>query len=133
MDKIRTLIADDEKPARARLERLLRREEDIDVVGTAVHGGEVVEMIRTKTPDLVLLDVQLPVIDGFSVLREITPQRMPCTIFVTAYDKFALQAFEAHALDYLLKPFSDQRFSSALEHARRHLQAGASNPAPRIA
>jgi len=123
MRKIRALVVDDEKPSRARLSKLLKREDDIEVVGAAANGRDAVEMIRELSPDLIYLDVHMPLLDGFGVVREITPARMPCTVFVTAYDEFALQAFENHALDYLLKPYSDERFRSALEHVRRYLQA----------
>jgi len=134
MTKIRAVVADDEKPARTLLIRLLRDEPDVELVGVASDGREAVEVIRKEAPDLVLLDIQMPAMDGFEVLRQITPQRMPCTIFVTAHNSFAIEAFEAHALDYLLKPFGDERFRSALDHVRRYLQsAGPSDQATRMA
>jgi two-component system, LytTR family, response regulator len=121
MGTIRTIVVDDEKPARIRLLELLDREPDVDVVGTAADGREAVELIRRASPDLVFLDVQMPQVDGFGVLAQLAPEELPATIFVTAYDKYAIQAFDAHAVDYLLKPFSDQRFESAITNARRYL------------
>ena len=121
MGKIRTIVVDDEKPARVRLLELLNREADIDVVGTAPDGREAVDLILELRPDLVFLDVQMPTLDGFGVLRQLQPDELPIVIFVTAYDKYAIQAFDAHAVDYLLKPFSDQRFETALKRARKYL------------
>ena len=121
MDRIRTIIVDDEKPARTRLLALLEPRSDIEVVGVARDGREAVELVRTRKPDLLFLDIHMPELDGFGVLREISPARVPLTIFVTAHDRYAIRAFEAHAVDYLLKPFSDERFETALEHARESL------------
>jgi two-component system, LytTR family, response regulator len=118
MDRIPTLVVDDEKPARTRLLELLRREPDIEVVAEARDGREAVELVRAHAPHLMFLDIQMPDLDGFGVLRALDPEQLPVTIFVTAYDKYAIQAFEAHALDYLLKPFSDQRFEEAVKRAR---------------
>jgi two-component system LytT family response regulator len=119
MRNIRTIVVDDEKPARERLKELLDREPDILLAGAARDGDEAVRMVREQSPDLLFLDIQMPGRDGFGVLEAIDPDTMPVTIFVTAYDRYALQAFEAQALDYLLKPFSDERFETALERARR--------------
>jgi two-component system LytT family response regulator len=121
MGKIRTIIVDDEKPARVRLLELLNRETDIDVIGTAAEGREAVDLIRRVRPDLVFLDVQMPTLDGFGVLQEFPLDELPVVIFVTAYDKYAIQAFDAHAIDYLLKPFSDQRFEDAIRRARKYI------------
>jgi two-component system LytT family response regulator len=121
MGNIRTIVVDDEKPARVRLLELLNREADIDVIGTAANGREAVELIREARPELIFLDVQMPVLDGFGVLQEFPLDELPVVIFVTAYDKYAIQAFDAHAIDYLLKPFSDQRFESAIKRARKYL------------
>jgi two-component system LytT family response regulator len=115
MDAIRTLVVDDEKPARTRLLELLERDHGIKIVGIARDGGEALEMIKAQTPQLMFLDVQMPVLDGFGVLKETTAENRPATVFVTAYDTYAIQAFEAHALDYLLKPYSDERFETALK------------------
>jgi two-component system, LytTR family, response regulator len=114
MEKIRTIIVDDEKPARRRLRELLEKRTEIAVVAECSNGAEAVRQIRALQPDLLLLDIQMPGLDGFGVVDEIGPAQMPATIFVTAYDQYALKAFEVSALDYLLKPFSDERFESSL-------------------
>jgi two-component system, LytTR family, response regulator len=119
--KIRTLIVDDEPIARARVLALLGDEADVEVVGECSNGAEAVAAIETKAPDLVFLDIQMAEMDGFELARALGPARMPAVVFVTAYDEYALRAFEIHALDYLLKPFSVERFKSALTHAREHL------------
>jgi two-component system LytT family response regulator len=116
---VRVLIADDEPLARQRLEDLLRQIPGAEVAGTAADGDEAVEAIRRLRPDLVFLDVQMPGKTGVEVVREVGPERMPVTIFVTAYDRFALQAFELAAVDYLLKPYDDERFEQAFERARK--------------
>src|SRR6187401_2943517 len=107
MSRIKAMIVDDEKPARVRLLELLQRQRDVDVVGTASDGREALDMVRRVSPQLLFLDVQMPQLDGFGVLRQLVPDELPVTILVTAYDKYAIQAFDAHAIDYLLKPFSD--------------------------
>lgn len=119
---IRVLIVDDEPLARRRLSDLLERHEGVDVVGEATNGAGAVEEIRELDPDLVFLDVQMPGMTGFDVVREITPERMPLTVFVTAYDEYALEAFDVAAVDYLVKPFDDERFAEALGRARRLLE-----------
>jgi two-component system, LytTR family, response regulator len=119
-DKIRTLVVDDEPVARARVLSLLRDESDIEVVGECSTGPQAVSVIEATAPDLVFLDVQMPQMDGFALARTLG-HGMPAVVFVTAYDEYALAAFEIHALDYLLKPFSAERFRSALTHARQHL------------
>jgi two-component system LytT family response regulator len=119
---LRVLIADDEPLARARLEDLLRREPAVEVVGTAADGDEAVEEIGRLRPDLVFLDVQMPGKTGVEVVRAVGPARMPATVFVTAYDQFALQAFELAAVDYLLKPYDDERFEQAFQRARRMVE-----------
>ena len=118
---MRVLIADDEPPARSRLRHLLARQE-IEIVGETASGPQTVAAIRSLAPDLVFLDVQMPDLDGFGVVAEIGPEAMPTVIFVTAFDQYALRAFEACALDYLLKPFDDERFERALERAREALR-----------
>jgi two-component system, LytTR family, response regulator len=118
--KIRTLVVDDEPVARARVLALLRDEADIEVVGECSTGPQAISVIEATAPDLVFLDVQMPQMDGFALARTLG-QDMPAVVFVTAYDEYALQAFEIHALDYLLKPFSAERFKSALTHARQHI------------
>ena len=116
---IRVLIVDDEPLARQRLEDLLAAEEGVELAGTADNGEAAVRAIRELRPDLVFLDVQMPGLTGVDVVREVGPEHMPVTIFVTAYDHFALQAFELAALDYLVKPFDDERFEQAFRRARR--------------
>lgn len=130
---IRTAIVDDEKPAQARLLHLLGKCADIEVVGVAGTGLEAVSLIREQTPDLLFLDVNMPQIDGFGVLRHTLPARMPLTIFVTAYDCYAVRAFDTDAVDYLLKPFSDERFGKALARARESLMRSAGAPMPKTA
>jgi len=121
--KITTLIVDDEAPARARLRRLLAPEPDIEIVGEAANGDEAIRAIGELRPALLFLDVQMPAPDGLAVLRAVRDEWLPCTIFTTAYAEYAVAAFELHALDYLLKPYSRERFAAALVHARQHLRA----------
>jgi two-component system LytT family response regulator len=116
---IRVLVVDDEAFNRLRIEDLLRHEERAELVGTASNGVEAVAAIRALKPDLVFLDVQMPGKTGLDVVREIGPQAMPTTIFVTAHDRYAVEAFEIAALDYLVKPFDDERFEQAFRRARR--------------
>jgi len=120
--KIRTLIVDDESLARDRLRQLLQSETEIEIIGECSNGREAVASIREKRPDLLFLDVQMPELDGFGVLEEIGAGPMPVIIFVTAHDKFALRAFEVHAVDYLLKPFDRTRFQAALRRALDQLK-----------
>jgi two-component system, LytTR family, response regulator len=116
---LRVLVVDDELPARQRLEDLLRREPGVTIAGEADNGVAAIEAIRRIRPDLVFLDIQLPGRTGLEVLREIGPDAMPATILVTAYDQYALAAFDLAAVDYLLKPFDDERFEQAFHRARR--------------
>ena len=118
---LRVLVVDDERPARLRLEDLLRRQPGVKIAGTARNGALAVEAIRTLHPDLVFLDVQMPVMSGLDVVREVGIDSMPATIFVTAFDRYALQAFDVAAIDYLVKPFTDERFEQAFQRARRKL------------
>lgn len=115
---MRTLIVDDEPLARERLRTLLRDEPDIELIGECADGKEAVSAIQGKNPELLFLDVQMPEMDGFAVLEAVGPERVPAVVFVTAYDRYALRAFDVHALDYLLKPFDRERFQKALERAR---------------
>jgi two-component system, LytTR family, response regulator len=119
---LRSLIVDDELLARQRLRRLLQDEPDIEVVGECADGLEAVRDIEALAPDLVFLDIQMPELDGFGVIEAVGPQHMPATLFVTAYDQFALKAFEVHALDYLLKPFDAERFAAAMLRVRTWIQ-----------
>lgn len=120
--KIRALIIDDEPLARARLRTLLTDESDMEVVGECGDGLEAVAAIQDLEPDLLFLDVQMPTLDGFGVLEAVEPDKLPSVVFVTAYDRYALRAFEVHALDYLLKPFDRERFHKALERVRAELE-----------
>ncbi len=119
---LRVLVADDEVLARQRVEDLLRKEAHVEIAGTAENGDAAVEAIRTLEPDLVFLDVQMPGRTGFDVVRAVGAERMPPTIFVTAYDHFALQAFDVAAVDYLVKPFDDERFEQAFRRARHLIE-----------
>ena len=121
MTKIRTVVVEDEPLSRERLLALLADEQDVEVVGACSDGREAAAAIAAATPDLVFLDIQLPEVDGLELMRGLGPAERPAVVFVTAYDAYALPAFEIHALDYLLKPFSAQRFRSALAYAREHL------------
>ncbi|SRR5579872_501533 len=118
---LRTIVADDERLAREKLRRLLASEPGIRIVAECSDGQQTLLALREFGADLLILDVQMPSMDGFEVLRHLTPEEMPAIIFATAYDKYALRAFEAHALDYLLKPFDQERLHSALERARMDL------------
>jgi two-component system, LytTR family, response regulator len=119
--KIRVLIVDDEPLARDGVRLHLESENDIEVVAECADGEAAVAAILELNPDLVFLDVQMPGLDGFAVLETVGAERMPAVVFATAYDQFALRAFDAHALDYLLKPFDAERFQKTLERARRQL------------
>jgi two-component system, LytTR family, response regulator len=119
---IRVLIVDDEPLARQRVEDLLRAEDGVEIVASVDSGTAAVDAVRSLHPDLVFLDVQMPGKTGLEVVREIGPDEMPATIFVTAYDRYALQAFDLAAVDYLVKPFDDERFEQAFRRARRHVE-----------
>ncbi len=119
---LRILIADDEPLARQRLDDLLRDEPNVEVVGRAHNGEAAIRLIRELEPDLLFLDIQMPGKTGLDVVREIGPDDMPATIFVTAYDQYALKAFDAAAIDYLVKPFDDERFEQAFRRARRMIE-----------
>jgi len=116
--KLRALIVDDESLAREALLVMLDDDPEIEVIAECRNGKEAVTVIREQSPDVVFLDIQMPEMDGFQVVEEVGARQMPVTIFVTAYDKHALRAFEAHALDYLLKPFDHDRFNTALQRAK---------------
>ena len=118
---IRTLIVDDEPLARRRIRRMLARHSNVEVIGECGNGREAVAAINEQQPALVFLDVQMPEVDGFAALGALDPNEMPLVIFVTAYDQYALRAFEVHALDYLLKPFDRRRFDMAMQRARERL------------
>lgn len=122
MTPIRTLIVDDEPLARQGVRRLLEADPDVEIIGECGDGLEALERIRIDRPALIFLDVQMPEMDGFEVLAALQPDEMPMVVFVTAYDQHALQAFQVHALDYLLKPFEVERFQEALARAKVQLR-----------
>ncbi|MEO6392900.1 MAG: LytTR family DNA-binding domain-containing protein [Pyrinomonadaceae bacterium] len=119
--KIRTLIVDDEPLARERLKRYLGAESDIEIIGECGDGREAVEAVQKLSPHLVFLDIQMPEMDGFGVLETLGVDKVPAVIFVTAYDRYAIRAFDVHALDYILKPFNRERFRRALGRAREQI------------
>lgn len=123
MQKVRTLIVDDEKPARRRLRELLEKRPELEIAGECANGEEAVDKIGEATPDLLYLDIQMPGLNGFGVVGRIGAPRMPATVFVTAFDRYALKAFEVSALDYLLKPFSDERFELSLARVLKLIRA----------
>ncbi|MGD0735472.1 MAG: LytTR family DNA-binding domain-containing protein [Terracidiphilus sp.] len=124
-ERIRVLVVDDEAPARQRLIDLLKKDPEVGSVLEAANGKAAVEIIEREALDLVFLDVQMPELDGLQVIETVGAAAMPITVFVTAYDKHAIRAFEANALDYLLKPFSDERWEAALARAKtRHDELG---------
>jgi two-component system LytT family response regulator len=122
---VRVLIVDDEAPARRKLRSHLARAPGVEVIGEAGDGLDAVEAIRAHEPELVFLDIQMPGLTGFEVIEQIGCEEMPAVVFVTAYDEFALEAFEVEAVDYLLKPFGEARFTRALERARKRLETRA--------
>jgi two-component system LytT family response regulator len=119
---IRVVVADDEPLARQRIEDLLAKEAGVELAAVATNGDEAVETLRKEKPDLVFLDVQMPGRTGLEVIEAIGAEQMPATIFVTAFDQFALKAFDLAAVDYLVKPFDDERFQQALRRARRSIE-----------
>jgi two-component system LytT family response regulator len=122
MEKIRTVIVDDEPLARRGIRAHLKEEKDVEIIAECGNGLEAVAVIEEKTPDLIFLDVQMPELDGFGVLEAVNRECLPAVIFVTAYDRYALRAFDVHALDYLLKPFDAARFTEALARARAQIE-----------
>lgn len=121
MEKIRALIVDDEPLGRERLRCLLTSDPDIEIVGERSNGSDAILAVQETRCDLMFLDVQMPEMDGLEVVEALDPETMPVIIFVTAYDHYALRAFDVHALDYLLKPFDRERFEKALKRAKEHL------------
>ena len=123
-DSVRALIVDDEPAARAAIRALVAADPDITVVGECADGRSALDAIRAHAPHLLFLDVQMPEMDGFSMLRQLDPAELPVIVFTTAYDQYALRAFEVHALDYLLKPFDDDRFQDAVTRAKEQVRRG---------
>lgn len=120
---LRVMIVDDEAPARQRLRDLLHGLPDVRIVGEATDGPAAVSAIRAERPDVVFLDVQMPEVDGLEVVGRVGVEHMPLTVFVTAYDRHALRAFDANAVDYLLKPFGDERFEATMERVRERARS----------
>ena len=120
---IRALIVDDEALARRFIRRMLKDDRDFEIVGECSNGKETVVMIRKENPDIVFLDVQMPEMDGLAVLESIGIERLPEIIFTTAYEQYAIRAFELHALDYLLKPFDQTRFKDAIKYAKERFRS----------
>jgi two-component system, LytTR family, response regulator len=118
MSRIRILIVDDEPLARQGIRALLKNDQEVEIVGECANGRQALKTLKSEAIDLMFLDVQMPEMNGFEVLKAVPPGRMPIVIFVSAFDKFALKAFEAHALDYLLKSFSNKQFYVSLERAK---------------
>ena len=121
MDNISALIVDDERLSRKRIRRLLTTEQDINVVGECGNGEEAIDFMKQRSPDLLFLDVQMPGVDGFGVLERIPREHAPIVVFVTAFDEYALRAFEVHAFDYLLKPFDRKRFDQTMQRVRTQM------------
>jgi DNA-binding LytR/AlgR family response regulator len=122
MNKLRIIIADDERPAREFLKSILREFEDVEIVGEAENGAEAIEIIKREKPDLALLDLQMPEITGLEVVKMLRKSQMPLVAFVTAYDEFAVQAFEVNAIDYLLKPIEKSRLWETLQRVSERLE-----------
>ncbi|MDQ1591766.1 MAG: two-component system, LytTR family, response regulator [Pyrinomonadaceae bacterium] len=120
--RIRLLTVDDEPLAREKIRTMAAADPEIEIVGECANGAEAVAAVQTLRPELMLLDVQMPQVDGFAVLDALKSDYLPLVIFVTAFDHYAIQAFEVHALDYLLKPFDRERFIAAIEHAKMHIR-----------
>ena len=125
--RIKALIVDDEPLARDRIRELLKEHPEVEVIGEARNGQEAIAAVANHNPDLVFLDVQMPDVDGFDVLRNLDVERLPVIIFVTAYDQYALRAFDVHAVDYLTKPFDRERFARAVDQAKVFMK-GAKEP-----
>ena len=120
--RIRALVVDDEPLAREMIREMLASDSEVEVVGECANGREAIEAIKASTPDIVLLDIQMPELGGFEVLESLGPNATPHVIFVTAYDQYAVRAFEVHALDYLLKPFDRERFEAAWRRAKDQIR-----------
>src|SRR5215204_5264011 len=126
--KAGVLIVDDEPLARDRIREMLKGDREIRIIGEARNGREAIEAITLHAPDIIFLDVQMPDMDGFEVLKTLKMKHLPLIIFCTAYDQHALRAFDVHAIDYLMKPFDRKRFANALDHAKGQLNRPTGNP-----
>lgn len=121
--RIRVLIVDDEPPARRRLERLLQDDSEIEVIGNCANAPQALAFVKTQMPDVIFLDIQMPGMDGFAFLQALQAQPPPLVIFVTAYDQYAVRAFEVCAFDYLLKPYDQERFDQVVQRAKSRIRA----------
>lgn len=121
-EKIQALIIDDEPPARSVIRKMLAEDTDVEIVGECSNGVEAIESIQKFSPDLLFLDIEMPEMDGFALLESFDEEKMPAVIFVTAYNQYAVKAFEVSAVDYLLKPFDHERMEKALEKAKTNLR-----------
>ncbi|HEX2616725.1 MAG TPA: response regulator, partial [Flavobacteriales bacterium] len=122
MKHIRAIVVDDEPAARTRIARLLSQDPEIELIAECRNGNEAIEAVGKHRPDLMFLDVQMPQVNGFEVVARIGRERMPFVVFVTAHDQYALKAFDVNAVDYLLKPYDDERFHSSLEKAKKFIE-----------
>jgi two-component system LytT family response regulator len=120
---IKVLLVDDEPLARRVISEMLKDDAEVEIIGECINGQEALEKIRAHAPDLLFLDVQMPLMSGFELLEALASEKMPHVIFVTAYDQYAVRAFDVHAVDYLLKPFDNERFATALARAKEHIRA----------
>src|ERR1044072_1878516 len=127
VSSIKALIVDDEPLARDRIREMLKDHPEVEIIAEARNGSEAIYSVESHSPDLVCLDVQMPDLDGFDVLRNLDVAQLPVIIFVTAYDQYALRAFDVHAVDYLTKPFDRERFAAAIDQAKVYLK-GAKEP-----
>jgi len=132
MERAKVLIVEDERLAAEAVKNLIERDPEVELSGVARDGVTAVSLIRRLEPDIVFLDIQIPEMDAFGVISEIGIENMPIVVFVTAYDRYTLQAFEVHAADYLLKPFEDDRFFAALRWAKRELKLSRTNQSRRL-
>lgn len=124
---IRVLLVDDEPLAREMLREMLQGDPDVEIIGESCNGREALKAIRAQSPDLIFLDVQMPEVGGFEVLSNLSKEKIPYVVFVTAYDQYAVRAFEVQALDYLLKPFDQERFDASWQHAKTQIRRDQNN------
>ena len=130
--RIKALIVDDEPLARDRIREMLKEHPEVEVIGEARNGQEAVDFVANQNPDLVFLDIQMPDLDGFDVLQKLDAAQLPLIIFVTAYDQYALRAFDVHAVDYLTKPFDRERFAAAVDQAKVFMKGAKESDTSRI-
>lgn len=129
---IRTVIVDDEPLAREKIRGFLEQDSDFEIVGECADGAEAIEVFKEKKPDLAFLDIQMPEMDGFELLDQFERDELPCVVFVTAFDEYAVKAFDVHAIDYLLKPYDQERFQEAVTRVKERLGGGTSDIQSRL-